>query len=164
MRKLPGANAAGNAPARVRMLATLRGGRYIPAVPTTAPPHPGWDAAACALVELLPTTARGPRREGIFALWLTVRVTQDLLLDPPVPERARRRRLLALEHRLSSLTVPPPLRRALASAIAQLRDADAAAAPVVLSQLVAPARDGAGPEAADALAHAARAARARVAR
>jgi hypothetical protein len=133
-------------------------------VPTTLPPHPGWDPAACALIELLPKTVRGPRREGIFALWLTVRVTQDLLLDPPVPERARRRRLAALEQRLSSLTVPPPLRRALASAIAQLRDAEPSAAPVVLSQLVAPARDGAGPEAAEALTQAARAARARLAR
>ena len=34
----------------------------------------GWDPSATALLGVLPQTARGPRREGIFALWLTVRV------------------------------------------------------------------------------------------
>lgn len=119
----------------------------------------GWDPAATALLEVLARTARGPRREGVFALWLTVRVTQDLLLESPPPERAFRRRLAALERRLSTLTVPPPLRRALASALLQLREAKPATAPAVLSQLVAPARESAGPEAADALALAARGAR-----
>ena len=80
----------------------------------------GWDPAATALLALLPQTGARPRREGIFALWLTVRVAQDLLRDPPPAERAHRRRLQALEHRLSSLTMPPPLRRALAAAISQL--------------------------------------------
>lgn len=127
-------------------------------------PTTGWDPAAAALAELLPRTARGPRREGIFALWLTVRVVQDLLLDPPPPERAQRRRLAALEQRLSSLTLPPPLRRGLAATLAHLRDADRAAAPILLSQLVAPARDGAGVEASEAVALAAKAARAAIAR
>ena len=81
-----------------------------------------WDPAASALVGLLPRTGRGPRREGIFALWLTLRVAQDLLRDPPPTERAHRRRLQALEHRLSSLTLPPPLRRALTAALSQLRE------------------------------------------
>ena len=119
----------------------------------------GWDPAATALLELLARTARGPRREGVFALWLTVRVTQDLLLDGPPPERVYRRRLAALEKRLSSLTVPPPLRRALAAAILQLRDARPATAPSVLSQLVAPARESVGPEAGEVLVQAAKAAR-----
>jgi hypothetical protein len=118
-----------------------------------------WDPATGALLQLLPQTARGPRREGIFALWLTVRVAQDLVRDPPA-ERAHRRRLQALEHRLSSLTLPPPLRRALAAAITQLKDARSDTAVQVLSQLVAPARDGGGAEAGDAVAQAARAARA----
>jgi hypothetical protein len=120
-----------------------------------------WDPAAAALLQLLPQTGRGPRREGIFALWLTVRVAQDLVRDPPA-ERAHRRRLQALEHRLSSLTLPPPLRRALAAAISQLRDARAETAAQVLSQLVAPARESGGPEAGEAMAHAARAARAQL--
>jgi hypothetical protein len=121
----------------------------------------GWDPAASALLQLLPQTGRGPRREGIFALWLTVRVAQDLVRDPP-GERAHRRRLQALEHRLSSLTLPPPLRRALAAAISQLRDARPETAVQVLSQLVAPARESGGVEAGEAVAHAARAARAMV--
>lgn len=120
----------------------------------------GWDPAATALLGVLPQTARGPRREGIFALWLTVRVAQDLLWDPPPPERAHRRRLQALEHRLSSLTVPPPLRRALVAAISQLKDARPETTAQVLSQLVAPAREAGGAEAGEALAQAVRAARA----
>ena len=120
----------------------------------------GWDPAATALLGVLPQTARGPRREGIFALWLTVRVAQDLLRDPPPADRAHRRRLQALEHRLSSLTLPPPLRRALAAAIKQLAETRPETAAQVLSQLVAPAREAGGPEAGEALAQAARSARA----
>ena len=119
----------------------------------------GWDPAASALLQLLPQTGRGPRREGIFALWLTVRVAQDLVREPPA-ERAHRRRLQALEHRLSSLTLPPPLRRALAAAISQLRDGKPDSAVQVLSQLVAPARESGGADAGEAVSHAARAARA----
>jgi hypothetical protein len=122
----------------------------------------GWDPAATALLHVLPQAARGPRREGIFALWLTVRVAQDLLRDPPPPDRAHRRRLQALEHRLSSLTVAPPLRRALAAALNQLKEGRPETAAQVLSQLVAPAREAGGAEAGDALAQAARAARSAV--
>lgn len=120
----------------------------------------GWDPAAAELLGLLPRTGRGPKREGIFALWLTLRVAQDLLAEPPPPERAHRRRLQALERRLSSLTMPPPLRRALAASINQLRDSRPDHVASILTQLVAPARETGGPEAADALARAARAARA----
>jgi hypothetical protein len=122
----------------------------------------GWDPAASALLAMLPRTARGPRREGIFALWLTLRVAQDLLHDSPPAERAHRRRLQALEHRLSSLTVPPPLRRALVAAISQLKDARPETTAQVLSQLVAPAREAGGAEAGEAVAQAVRAARAAV--
>lgn len=111
------------------------------------------------LVSHLAQAARGPRREGIYALWLTVRVAQDLLLEPPIPERAHRRRIAALGHRLSSLTVPAPLRRALIAAVAHLEDADPEAAALVLGQLVAPTREAASSEAASALAQAARAAK-----
>jgi hypothetical protein len=122
----------------------------------------GWDPAATALLTLLPQTGRGPKRGGIFALWLTLRVAQDLLLDPPLLERAHRRRVQALEQRLSSLTMPPPLRRALAAAVSQLKDAQPESAVQVLSQLVAPARETGGAEAGDAVALAARMARQRV--
>jgi hypothetical protein len=115
----------------------------------------GWDPAASALLTLLPRTGRGPKRGGIFALWLTLRVAQDLLLDPPPSERAHRRRVQALERRLSSLSMPPPLRRALVSALNQLREVRPETAAQVLSQLVAPARDTSGPEVGDAIALAA---------
>jgi hypothetical protein len=113
---------------------------------------------ASPLLRLLPETARGPRRDGIFALWLTVRVAQDLF-DAPPPERAHRRRVAALGHRLSSLMLPAPLRRALNGAMADLERADPTAVAQALSQLVAPAREGAGPDAGEVLAEAARSAR-----
>lgn len=121
-----------------------------------------WDPAASALLALLPQTGRGPRRGGIFALWLTLRVAQDLLLDPPPPERAQRRRVQALEQRLSSLSMPTPLRRALGAATSQLRDPRPETAAQVLSQLVAPARESGGIEAGDAIAMAAKQARRQV--
>ena len=99
------------------------------------------DGGPQGLLELLPRAARGPRRDGAFALWLTLRVAEDLLLQPPLAERASRRRLQALENRLSSLTLPPPLRRALAA-------------------VQRAARDTVSPEAADAVQRAARASRA----
>lgn len=119
----------------------------------------GWDPAESALLSLLSRTARGPKRGGLFALWLTLRVAQDLLLDPPLQEKVHRRRVQALEHRLSSLSMPPPLRRALATAVGQLRDVRPETAAQVLSQLVAPARETGGVEAGEALALAARQAR-----
>lgn len=111
------------------------------------------------LLNLLPRTARGPKRDGVFALWLTVRVAEDLFADPPPAERAHRRRVAALGHRLSSLMIPTPLRRALTGAVTDLDRADAARAAQVLSQLVAPAREGAGSDAGEAVAEAARSAR-----
>ena len=119
----------------------------------------GWDPAATALLKLLPQTVRGPKRGGIFALWLTVRVAQGLLLEPPLQERTQRRRILALEHRLSSIPMAPPLRRALAGALNQLKDLRPESAVQVLTLLVAPARDVGGADAGEALALAARTAR-----
>ncbi|HSE27516.1 MAG TPA: hypothetical protein VLA95_04755 [Gemmatimonadales bacterium] len=107
------------------------------------------------LLDLLAQAVRGPRREGLFALWLVCRVAEGVLLEPPVGDRAHRRRVTALEQRLSSLTLPTPLRRALAGALAELREPRAGAAAAALAQLVAPAREGAGAEAAQAVAEAA---------
>lgn len=121
------------------------------------------DEAPRALLQELARTARGPKREGVFALWLTVRVALDVATDVAVAERAQRRRVLALEKRLSSLTLPPPLRRALAGTLAQLRDLRPDGAALALAQLVAPARDTVGGEAGEAVQRAAREAQARVA-
>lgn len=112
------------------------------------------------LGRLLPDTARGPRRESTYALWLLARVAQDFLLEPPLPDRPSRRRLAALESRLSSLTLTPPLRRGLAAALLILREGRPDQLPVLFSTLVAPARDGVGPEVAEAIARAAKGARA----
>ena len=119
----------------------------------------GWDPAATALLALLPQTARGPKRGGLFALWLTLRVAQDLVADSTLLDRAQRRRLQALERRLSSLTMPPPLRRALVAALGQMRELRPESVPQILSQLVAPARETEGTEAAEAIALAVRQAR-----
>lgn len=78
-------------------------------------------------------------------------------------ERAQRRRVQALEKRLTSLTLPAPLRRALAGTMAQFRELRPETAVIALSQLVAPASDSVGPEAGQAIASAARTAQQRVA-
>jgi hypothetical protein len=119
----------------------------------------GWDPAASVLLQILPRTARGSKRDGVFALWLTVRVGRDAAGSTPPAERAHRRRVAALQQRLSSLTLLPPLRRALAAAVAELLEGDSMTPARVLSQLVAPARDAAGQEAAEAIAGAVRATR-----
>ena len=117
---------------------------------------------AQALLELLPGIGRGPRREGVFALWLTLRVAQDFLLEPPLPERLVRKRIAALGTRLSSLTLPAPLRRALNATVQQLMSAGPEEIPQILGQLVAPAREATGAEAAEALGQAMQAARLRL--
>lgn len=115
---------------------------------------PSEDQLTAALAE----AARGPKRNSIFAIWLFTRVA-DGLLPPRLSGRARRRRLEALQHRVSSLSMPAPLRRALAAGFGHLGGETPASAVVALQQLVAPARDTAGPAVGDALALAARTAR-----
>ncbi len=110
-------------------------------------------------IDLLAAAPRGPRRDGIFATWLTTRVALDLRLDPPLPTRLVKRRIDALERRLSSLTLPPPLKRALPGALNLMRDAEERAPSLALQQLIAPVRDVLGPDVADVLSRAARAAR-----
>ncbi|HXG95704.1 MAG TPA: hypothetical protein VNJ06_01180 [Gemmatimonadales bacterium] len=111
------------------------------------------------LVTLIAESARGPRREGLFALWLVVRAAEALLPPAPVSAKNHRRRLQALEKRIGSLALPAPLKRALAAARQHLETATPNAAALVLSQLTAPARDVLGAEAGDAVTVAARTAR-----
>lgn len=111
------------------------------------------------LLELLAASARGPRREGLFAVWLTARVALDQGMDPPLPERARRRRIEALERRLARLSMAPPLKRALAGTLALLRDPGTRPAAMALQQLTAPVRETLGAEAGDVIAKAVRAVR-----
>jgi len=88
-----------------------------------------------------------------------VRAAEALLPPDPVARKTHRRRLQAITTRLGGLALPAPLKRALTAACHHLDPATPAAAALVLSQLVAPARDVLGTEAADAVQHAARAAR-----
>jgi hypothetical protein len=111
------------------------------------------------LVTLIAESARGPQREGLFALWLVVRAAEALLPPAPVSAKNHRRRLQALETRIGSLALPGPLKRALAAARQHLETATPNAAALVLSQLTAPTRDVLGSEAADAVTVAARTAR-----
>jgi hypothetical protein len=108
------------------------------------------------LIQLMNCAPRGPKSEGHFALWLTVRVIEDLSLEPPPGERILRRRVSSLERRLSSLALPSQLRRGLAGALETLREGSRAMVPVLLNQLVAPTKEAIGPEAADALSKGAR--------
>ena len=65
------------------------------------------------LVTLIAESARGPQREGLFALWLIVRAAEALLPPAPVSAKNHRRRLQALETRIGSLALPAPLKRSL---------------------------------------------------
>jgi hypothetical protein len=115
-----------------------------------------WSLPLVALLKLQERLERGPKREGAFALWLTVRVALDLGHMETAPEKSDRRRVALLGKRLAPLTVPRSLARGLAAALIHLEDATPAAARVALAQLVAPARDALGTEAAEAVADAAR--------
>jgi hypothetical protein len=118
-----------------------------------------WVPGELALLGQLQNTARGAKRGGLYALWLTVRVAMTLCRTPAPTERSRKRHVAGLERRLSSLSIPPPLRRALQASFEQLREGTPEAANIALRQLVAPAEDGVGPEAGRAVARAAEAAR-----
>ncbi|HEX9727140.1 MAG TPA: hypothetical protein VGA37_01385 [Gemmatimonadales bacterium] len=108
------------------------------------------------LVDALAREARGPRRNGIYAMWLFTRVARGLVGPHPVSARAHRRRLELLQHRLSSLSVPPPLRRALTAGIKRVADGTPQAAAIALQQLTAPARETVGAAVAEAIGAAAR--------
>jgi len=108
------------------------------------------------LLEALAQSARGPRRNGVFALWMLVRMCSGVLPPDALSARAHRRRLQALERRLMSLSVPAPLKRALTSAVRELSDGSGAAAGVALQRLVAPARETLGSEVAEVIGSAAR--------
>jgi len=120
--------------------------------------HPALATTDDAFAKVLADTARGPQRDGAFALWLVVRAA--LAAAPPAPPAARQAdRLRALATRIRSLNAPAPLRRSLVAAIADLGAPRAPAATLVLAALAAPAAECLGRTAADAVQAAARAAR-----
>jgi hypothetical protein len=115
-----------------------------------------WSPPLLALLTLQRQFERGPKREGAFALWLTVRMAIDLGTKDHLPDKNDRRRVGLLGRRLGTLAVPRSLARGLAAALGHLDDATPGGARIALAQLVAPARDALGPEAAEAVASAAR--------
>ncbi len=111
------------------------------------------------LLQGLAAEARGPKRNGLFALWLFVRQCDGRLPPGELSEPADRARLERFEKRLSSLSLPAPLRRALPGSVRGLREGGTNGIAVALHQLIAPAREALGRGAAEALALAARSAR-----
>ena len=101
--------------------------------------------AEARLLALVGDAVRGPKRNGLFALWLVLRAAEALLPPGAVSVKNHRRRLQALETRLASLALPAPLKRALTAARHHLEAATPGAAALVLSQLVASAREVLGP-------------------
>ena len=108
------------------------------------------------LLQALADSARGPRRNGVFALWMFLRACEGVLPPDALSSRAHHRRLEGLERRFTSLSLPAPLRRALASGLRELGDGNGLAAGMALQRLVAPARETLGSEVADAIGSAAR--------
>jgi hypothetical protein len=102
---------------------------------------------------------RGPRRNGLFALWLFVRQCDGALPPDPLSARASAERLDGLERRLSSLSLPAALRRALPASVRELRSDHGDRVALALQQLSAPAREAVGSSTADVLLLAARTAR-----
>lgn len=106
------------------------------------------------LLEGMTNTVRGQRRDAYYALWLFVRQCDGHLPPRALSSEANRKRLEGLERRLSSLTLPAPLRRGMTGGLGELREHEPDVA-LALHQLVAPAKDTLGANAADALAAAA---------
>ena len=120
--------------------------------------HPALAPTDDVFAHALAESARGPERDGMFALWLVVRAA--LAAAPPAAAPARQAdRLRALASRLKSLNAPAPLRRSLAAAIGDLGASRGVAPAVVLAQLAAPAAECLGRRIAEAVQAAARAAR-----
>lgn len=111
------------------------------------------------LLEAMADAARGPKRNGLFALWLVVRQCDGRLPPDELSAAAEKRRLEQLERRLSSLSLPNALRRALPGSMRELKGGRSEGAALALHQLIAPTRDALGKGAADAVALAARTAR-----
>lgn len=111
------------------------------------------------LLDAMRECARGPRQNGLFALWLFVRHCESALPPHTLSESALEGRLGGLERRISSLSLPAPLRRALPASIRELRGDRGDRVGVALQQLVAPVREASGAPIAEAFGQAARAAR-----
>lgn len=98
------------------------------------------------IIERFRDSVRGPRRNGLFALWLVVRMCGGVLPPSPLTQRGHRRRLEQLKRRLSSLSLQQPLRKALTQGIDRMREGTAAEATRTLGSLVEPVCETLGPD------------------
>ena len=119
-----------------------------------------WDPAATALLRPPRSHRPGAPSRGDLRALAHRRIAQDLLREPPPSERAHRRdfRPWSIGSRASQFPRRSGGRWSRRSVSFAAARSDTAAQ--VLSQLVAPARDTGGAEAGDAVAQAARSARA----
>ncbi len=113
-------------------------------------------AATRTLAEQMAEARRGPRRDTLFGLWLTLRVIQDLPAKGVV-DRPYRRRVTLLAKRLSSLTMVPGVKRALMGVVTELETADRSHGQALLTQLAGAVREPLGAETAELLQRATRA-------
>ena len=120
--------------------------------------HPALEPTDRALVAALASAARGPERDGVFALWLVARAALGAA-PPATPPARHAERLRAVGARVRTLSAAAPLRRAVGAALADQLPARGVAPAVVLSHLVAPAAESGLAAAATALQAAARGAR-----
>jgi hypothetical protein len=120
--------------------------------------HSALPAADAAFATAMTEKARGPERDGVFALWLVVRAALGMagVAEAGVRHAAR---LAGVAARLRSLNTPAPLRRSLSAALADLQPPRSTGPGIVLQQLVAPAGETLGRKVAEAVAAASRAAR-----
>ena len=109
-----------------------------------------------SLCELFTAAARGPKRNGLFALWLLLRVAGDLFPPHAVSERAHKRRSDALVKRLTSLTLPGHLRGPLREAARAIADGSRSSVGQTFETLLPPVREALGPPTAGVLADAIR--------
>lgn len=110
------------------------------------------------IAEALAFSARGPKRNGLYAIWLFLRLCGDLGPPFPVGDRSHRRRVQQFERRISSLTLPAELRRAIGTGADHLKaeEPDPARA---LRAILSPSRQLLGHRAAEAVADALKRAR-----
>lgn len=110
------------------------------------------------LIDAMTQAARGPQRNGLYALWLIMRTCGGLLPPDPLSERVHLQRVDYLERRLSSLSLPAPLRRAVPGCLRELRTPSSVTPALVLQHLVVPTQDAVGGSIAALLTTMARAA------
>jgi hypothetical protein len=111
------------------------------------------------VLEAMEAADRGPRQNALFALWLFLRQCDGAMSETRLSDRASAARLDALERRLSSLSLPAPLRRTLPACLREIRGSDPRHVPIAVQQLAAPVRETLGAQLGDAVAQAARRAR-----